>query len=124
MTAPIKINRAVALADAVRCFELRCWARATLVGACEFDTQEAVDVLQRDAERDGLVAAIGQDCVQSFISHAFSTIPIAGQVEADLRAVAEYLVRQNDLPRLKNWLLKHSAAERAAIRKYFSQQRW
>jgi hypothetical protein len=33
-------------------------------------------------------------------------------------------VRQNDLPRLKNWLLKHSAAERAAIRKYFSQQRW
>jgi hypothetical protein len=74
------------------------------------------------------------------MAEAFAKVPVAGQFEADFRALADcletitwprlgaarstimaaqYLVQLNDLPRLKNWLAKHSAAERAAIRRYF-----
>jgi hypothetical protein len=55
-------------------FQLRAWARAYLWAACEFDLHEAVDVLQRDAERDGLVAEIGQDAVQRFLAEAFGGV--------------------------------------------------
>jgi hypothetical protein len=100
-------------------------------------------VLQADAERNGLVAAIGQDTIQQIMAEAFAKVPIAGQLEADFKALADcletmtwprsgaarstimaaqYLVRLNDLPRLKSWLAKHSAAERAAIKKYFKER--
>jgi hypothetical protein len=55
----------------LKIFELRCWARAYLWAACEFDLNEAVDVLQADAERDGLVNELGQDRVQQILSAAF-----------------------------------------------------
>jgi hypothetical protein len=60
--------------DPVAVFTLRCWARAELYTACEFDLAEAVDVLQRDAERDGLVAALGQDVVQEILRDAFAKV--------------------------------------------------
>ncbi len=60
--------------DPVAVFTLRCWARAELYTACEFDLAEAVDVLQRDAERDGLVAALGQDYVQRIMADAFAKV--------------------------------------------------
>jgi hypothetical protein len=56
------------------CFELRCWARAYLFAACEFDLQTAVDVLQRDAVRDGLVDELGQDEVQAIMVEAFAKV--------------------------------------------------
>lgn len=101
----------------VEIFNLRCEARAILVEACLFDLQEAVDGL------------------------AFADVPRAGQLEADIRAIAdcletmprtrpgaapstlqaaEYLIQQKDPARLKAWLAKHSRAERIAINKHIS----
>jgi hypothetical protein len=40
--------------------------------AGEFDLHEAVDKLQADAERTGLVAEIGQDAVQKIMADAFA----------------------------------------------------
>lgn len=53
---------------------LRCWARATLWQAGEFDLHQAIDPLQEAAERDGLVAVLGQDAVQDIISKAFGVV--------------------------------------------------
>jgi hypothetical protein len=49
--------------DALAVFELRAWARARLWAEGELDLHDAVDALQADAERDGLVELIGQDAV-------------------------------------------------------------
>jgi hypothetical protein len=57
--------------DALEVFELRCWARAYLWAACELDLHEAVDVLQTDAVKSGLVDEIGQDAVQRVLADAF-----------------------------------------------------
>jgi hypothetical protein len=51
--------------------ELRAWARAYLYAIGELTLHDAVDVLQRDAQRDGLVRQIGQDGVQKIISKNF-----------------------------------------------------
>jgi hypothetical protein len=77
MTAPLRhpvtAARAVRV-DALKAFELRCWARATLWAAGEFDLHQAVDVLQRAAERDGLVEQLGQDAVQRLMRDAFHRV--------------------------------------------------
>jgi hypothetical protein len=57
--------------DPVEIFTARAEARALLWKCLEFDLCEAVDVLQRDAERDRLVAEIGQDAVQRILADAF-----------------------------------------------------
>jgi hypothetical protein len=58
--------------DPLAVFELRAWARAELYAACVFyDPPDAVDELQRNAERDGLVDGIGQDAVQRILADAF-----------------------------------------------------
>jgi hypothetical protein len=124
-------------------FHERCEARAILVEACVFNLQTAVDGLQQAAQTYGLVDDIGQGAVQKMMAEAFAKVPIAGQIEADFKTLADcletitwprsgaarstimaakYLVRLNDLPRLKSWLAKHSAAERAAIKKYFKER--
>jgi hypothetical protein len=64
-TAPLR-------ADPVKYFELRCWARAYLAKVGEMSLQEAVDVLQADAEAQGLVAAVGADAVQAILAEGFA----------------------------------------------------
>jgi hypothetical protein len=71
MTAPLHHPVAAARVDLLVAFEARCWARAYLWAAGEFDLYEAVDKLQHDAVRDGLVDAIGQDEVQRIMATAF-----------------------------------------------------
>ena len=61
-------ERYVDLLDVLR---ERAEARAYLWAAGEFDLQEAVDKLQADAARDGLVQRIGQDAVQAILAAAF-----------------------------------------------------
>jgi hypothetical protein len=61
----------------VEVFTARAEARALLWQAGEFDLHEAVDKLQHDAERDGLVAAIGQDEVQRIMADAFAAVRLA-----------------------------------------------
>jgi hypothetical protein len=51
--------------------ELRAWARAYLWHIGELELHEAVDKLQRDAARSGLVDELGQDRVQQIIADAF-----------------------------------------------------
>jgi hypothetical protein len=124
-------------------FHLRCWARAVLVEACVYDLHEAVDELQADAERTGLVDMIGQDAVQQPMSEAFAKVPRAGELEAAIAELAdaleaprprsgaalstlmaaEYLLREKDMKRLQAWLAGHSAAERIAIRKHLRQKK-
>jgi hypothetical protein len=117
-------------------FRERCEARAILWTAGEYSLHEAVDLLRADAERSGLIAEIGQDGVQAIMATAFAAVRIeADQVPAlddgngnnnadESRAAtstieaADFLVRQNDPARLKTWLAKHSADERAAILKH------
>jgi hypothetical protein len=72
VTVPVR-QRDVRI-DPITVFIARAEARAMLYAAGEFDLHTAVDVLQADAERDGLVAAIGQDEVQRIIAEAFSAV--------------------------------------------------
>jgi hypothetical protein len=69
------MSAALALAeryvDLLDAFRERAEARAYLWVAGEFGLQEAVDKLQADAERDGLVKRIGQDAVQAILAAAF-----------------------------------------------------
>jgi hypothetical protein len=55
-------------------FVARAEARALLWQANFMDLHEAVDKLQADAERDGLVAAIGQDRLQQILSAEFAKV--------------------------------------------------
>jgi hypothetical protein len=57
--------------DPLDAFYERCEARALLWSLGELDLTDAVDVLQRDAERDGLVELVGQDAVQQILADAF-----------------------------------------------------
>ena len=72
-------------------FRERCWARATLVEACEIDLQTAVDELQEYAEKSGLIASIGQDQVQAYLAEAFGKVPRAGELEAAISELADAL---------------------------------
>lgn len=62
------------LVDPLDCFRLRCEARAYLVAAGELMLHEAVDGLQADAERDGLVRDIGPDQIQAIMATAFQEV--------------------------------------------------
>ena len=57
--------------DLVDVFRERAEARAYLWSIGDLDLQEAIDVLQLDAECDGLVERIGQDGVQEIMAVAF-----------------------------------------------------
>ena len=51
----------------------RAEARALLWSIGELELHEAVDNLQRDAERNGLVDELGQDRVQKILADSFRT---------------------------------------------------
>jgi hypothetical protein len=71
MSAPaIKHTTAPAPLDVLDCFIERAEARAYLWSIGEFTLHEAVDKLQTDAVRDGLVDRVGQDAVQQIIAFA------------------------------------------------------
>jgi hypothetical protein len=72
VTAPIR-NSAIRI-DPILVLKARAEARALLWQAGHFDLQEAVDVLQAAAERDGLVDKIGQDAIQTIIAEAFAAV--------------------------------------------------
>lgn len=82
MSAPLTSTTAVQLApDALTVFRARAEARAALYAAGEYDLHTAVDVLQHDAERLGLVAEYGQDEIQRLMAAAFRPVR-AGEVSA------------------------------------------
>jgi hypothetical protein len=60
--------------DVLDAFTERAGARAFLWAVGEFEMAEAVDRLQHDAERDGLVQHIGQDRVQAILARAFVNV--------------------------------------------------
>jgi hypothetical protein len=127
--------------DPVAVLIARAEARALLWAAGELTLHAAVDELWADAVRDGLVAKLSVDKVQQLLADAFApqrddlprhadAVPdelviddqVGGISLATLRA-AEYLIRQKDPQRLKEWLDKHSAPERAAILKHLEQRK-
>jgi hypothetical protein len=74
MTAAARIAEHVPRPSALEVFTLRCWARATLWQVGEYDLHQAIDPLQEAAERDGLVAKLGQDKVQAILAKAFEAV--------------------------------------------------
>jgi hypothetical protein len=131
-------------ADVLReMFRERCEARAILCEAAVYGLHEAIDVLQADAERTGLIDMIGQDAVQAMLAVAFGRflraappgfIPTPENPPAENSRprhrlarstldAAEYLVRLNDPERLQAWLARRTAAERKAIRRHFEQRK-
>ena len=62
---------AIKQVDPVDALYERATARAYLWSIGEYDLPEAVDALQADAFRDGLVERIGQDTVQTILADAF-----------------------------------------------------
>lgn len=71
------IDSALDLAhDLEEVFRLLTWARAYLFHVGELSLAEGVDVLQADAERDGLVELLGQDCVQNILAAAFAAVRV------------------------------------------------
>jgi hypothetical protein len=152
------------LADPVKAFKLRCWARAYLVSAGAITLHEAVDVLQAAAERDGLVAKLGQDEVQQIMATAFDEMfrartdwkakaamawecpgwrkaaieyheargassppPIIPSDRSRRRIArstllaAEHLAREGDGDRLRKWLARHGAHDRASIKQHLRE---
>ena len=69
MTAAAAIKR-INLLDA---FIERAKGRAYLWSIGELTLHEAVDVLQADAERDGLIEQIGQDQIQKILGECFAS---------------------------------------------------
>ena len=61
-------------ADPIEVFTARAEARAYLWAEHQISLHQAVDKLQFDAVRDGLVAAIGQDRVQAEMAKAFRAV--------------------------------------------------
>jgi hypothetical protein len=71
MNAPVHHQHQRVCLDPLVVFEARAEARALLWKVGELDLQEAVDKLQADAERDGLIDKIGQDAIQKILAVAF-----------------------------------------------------
>jgi hypothetical protein len=59
--------------DLLDAFIERVCARAYLWAIGEYELAEAVDALQRDAERDGLVSRVGQDAIQVILAGGFAS---------------------------------------------------
>ncbi len=109
MTALVR-RQQIRIDPLVEVFTARAEARALLWQAGEFDFHEAVDKLQHDAERDDLVAAIGQDEVQRIMADAFAAVRLADDMvpkqdernqarlrELSDRQIKEVLVRLSSL---------------------------
>jgi len=60
----------------------RAEARAYLVAIGALELADAVDTLQDDAVRSGLVARVGQDVVQSILHDAFASLLHSGAQDA------------------------------------------
>ena len=69
MTAAVTIKHI----DPVDAFIERAESRAYLWSIDELTLHEAVDVLQADAERDGLIEQIGQDQMQKILDECFAS---------------------------------------------------
>ena len=57
--------------DPLATFKLRAQARAMLWAVGGMHLHEAIDGLQADAERDGLIDQVGQDAVQQILADVF-----------------------------------------------------
>jgi hypothetical protein len=113
--------------DLIAVFQERCWARARLFAEGELELADAVDELQNSAVGNGLVAAIGQDAVQTMMSEAFSAVrkkstawDAPEDLSSDLALISEgidrwattvemlrYLVSLGDPVHLRRWLTGH-----------------
>jgi len=60
--------------DLAEVFRVHCEAWALLFKLGELDLQQAVDLLQHDAMRNGVVDLIGQDEVQEIMAKAFEEV--------------------------------------------------
>jgi hypothetical protein len=107
-------------APSLEIFKVDCEVRAALFAAGELELHEAVDSLQYAAAASGLVALVGQDVVQSIMAEAFK--PHCGVARSVIDAVG-YLIRQDDPTRLRAFLARQTAEERAAIKQYFERQK-
>jgi hypothetical protein len=73
MNAPVRnIQKITPRVDLLDAFTERAGARAYLWAIGEYEMAEAVDQLQYDAKRDGLIERIGQDAVQQILADAFA----------------------------------------------------
>jgi hypothetical protein len=61
-------------ADPIEAFRVRCEARSMLVDVGMLELHAAVDELQADAERTGLMDELGQDEVQAIMATAFEAV--------------------------------------------------
>jgi hypothetical protein len=123
--------------DPLDCLVERAEARALLWAQGLIETiPAAVDVLQHDAERDGLIKRIGQDAVQTILAYALWPYheasnadlfePIADErdekpkhnaLAASTIEAFKFVIRQNDPERLRAWLARHSPEECIALNK-------
>ena len=63
---------AIKYIDPLDAFIERVEARAYLWSIGELELHEAVDVLQADADRDGLIKRMGQDEIQKILNECFA----------------------------------------------------
>jgi hypothetical protein len=128
-------NPEAASVDLVAVFQEQCWARAHLYAEGELELHDAVDELQNSAMNNGLVAAIGQDAVQTMMADAFGAVrertnELAtasawefGEAYDDHRGVLDpstvneldLLLEQSDPARFGKWMAFLTVAERRAV---------
>src|SRR5437588_12994327 len=84
LTGPIETWAQWQSTGHVEVFEIRCWTVAELVKAGKCDFHDAVDLLQHEAERNGIPDSLeafaeqaesGQDIVQEIMADAFRPRP-------------------------------------------------
>jgi hypothetical protein len=69
--APMVVAIGEPRVDPLLCFVARADARAFLWCVGEYEFAEAVNVLERDAKRDGLPRRIGREAIQAILAAAF-----------------------------------------------------
>jgi hypothetical protein len=69
--APMVVATIERRVDVLDCFVARADTRAFLWAIGEYEIAEAIDVLQHDAERDGLIKRLGRDAIQAILAAAF-----------------------------------------------------
>jgi hypothetical protein len=130
-----------AVTDLAEAFRCRCEARAYLWAIGEYHLDVAVDILQADAVKQGLVTSLGQDAAQSIMAAAFemarrdpllmpsSPVRIVAKPEekADtpaslLQAAAWLRFEIGDSERLKRFLERQTLADRVNIVKYLRKR--
>jgi hypothetical protein len=106
MNAPFVIpTNVTGLAAIEAVYAERCEARALLFIGGQISLHEAVDELQANAERSGLINSIGQDEAQRIMSVAFAAVDLLPEPDGELNEAFEREIMIGAAELVRRWEL-------------------